>query len=55
VYRIFLSPLRGMPGPWGMRISKLVHVWIVTDTKTQNCKLLDEFRRRYGNIVHTGK
>ncbi|GAW18589.1 hypothetical protein ANO14919_080670 [Xylariales sp. No.14919] len=54
VYRLFASPLRRIPGPLGMRTSKLVHVWKTMDTKIQNCKMLDELRKKHGDIVRTG-
>lgn len=54
IYRIFLSPLRNVPGPPAMRVSKLVHVWDNTDPIKQNCKMLHQLRGQYGDIVRTG-
>jgi tryprostatin B 6-hydroxylase len=55
VYRLFLSPLRSIPGPLSMRISKLVHVWQMADPKKQNCKVLHAMQAKYGKAVRTGK
>ncbi|PCG93873.1 Cytochrome P450 [Penicillium occitanis (nom. inval.)] len=54
IYRVFLSPLRNVPGPPAMRVSKLVHVWDNTDPTKQNCKMLHQLRAQYGDIVRTG-
>lgn len=54
VYRIFLSPLRNVPGPPAMRVSKLAHVWHNTDPTKQNCKMLHQLRAQYGDFVRTG-
>jgi cytochrome P450 family 628 len=54
VYRLFLSPLRNVPGPVAMRISKLAHVWANMDFTHPNCKMLDELRTEYGDVVRTG-
>ena len=53
-YRIFLSPLRNVPGPFAMRISKLVHVWTNMDLTLPNCKMLNDLRAEYGDVVRTG-
>ena len=55
VYRLFLSPLRNVPGPPAMRISKLVHVWENTDLTYPNCKMLHGLRMKYGDVIRTGK
>ncbi|KAI0438670.1 cytochrome P450 [Xylaria telfairii] len=54
IYRLFYSPLRRLPGPMAMRISKLSHVWVMTDSSVQNCKMLDDLQKKYGKIVRTG-
>jgi len=54
VYRIFFSPLRNLPGPLSMHVSKLVHVWETADPGRPNCQMLHELRARYGNVVRTG-
>lgn len=55
VYRVFFSPLRNVPGPLSMRISKLVHVWDNSDATRPNFKMLHQLRAQYGDVVRTGK
>ncbi|KAI1819538.1 cytochrome P450 [Xylaria intraflava] len=54
IYRLFYSPLRSVPGPISMRISKLAHVWTTMDHRNQNCKMLYDLEKKYGKIVRTG-
>lgn len=55
IYRLLLSPLCGIPGPLGMRISKLTHVWTLMDSTRQNFNELHRLRSKYGSVVRTGK
>ncbi|KAL2868106.1 cytochrome P450 [Aspergillus lucknowensis] len=52
VYRIFLHPLRKVPGPFGARLST---AWIATqlENNNQHTKLL-ELHRQYGPFVRIG-
>ncbi|KAI1321363.1 cytochrome P450 [Xylariaceae sp. FL0255] len=54
IYRICYSPLRHIPGPLAMRVSKLTHVWTLTDHSIQNCKMLHGLHKKYGSVVRTG-
>ncbi|KAI2479850.1 CypX Cytochrome P450 [Pyrenophora tritici-repentis] len=51
-FRLFLSPLRHINGPLRLKITKLTHVWDMAFN--QNCKLLEELRKQYGDVVRTG-
>ncbi|KAI0553289.1 cytochrome P450 [Xylaria curta] len=53
-YRLFCSPSRSIPGPLSMRVSKLVHVWRTVDPTRQNCIMLNDLRKEYGDVVRTG-
>jgi cytochrome P450 family 628 len=53
IYRMFLTPLRHIDGPWAMRLSKLVHVW--KQARYRNFEVLDDLHERYGDVVRTGK
>lgn len=53
VYRFFLSPLKHIPGPLSMRLTKLTHAWRMA--RVQNCVFLDELHEKYGDVVRTGK
>lgn len=55
IYRVFVSPLRNVPGPLAMRISKLVHVWDNVDSTRPNFKMLHKLREQYGDVVRTGE
>ncbi|KAL4815064.1 cytochrome P450 [Aspergillus spinulosporus] len=52
VYRIFLSPLKHIDGPWTMRLSKLAHVW--KQARYRNFEVLDALHERYGDVIRTG-
>ena len=52
-FRLFLSPLRRIPGPSILRLTKLTHVWDMA--KYQNCRILHEYHMKYGDLVRTGK
>ncbi len=53
VFRLFLSPLRRISGPFILRLTKLTHVWDMACF--QNCKILDDYHRKYGDVVRTGR
>ena len=53
VYRIFFHRLRRFPGPPLAKVSKLWHVFKVLHK--DNYVLLEEFRKKYGDYVRTGK
>ncbi|KAL4748888.1 hypothetical protein BDW72DRAFT_214426 [Aspergillus terricola var. indicus] len=52
IYRIFLSPLKHIDGPWRMRLSKFAHVW--KQARYRNFEVLDALHERYGDVVRTG-
>lgn len=52
VFRLFLSPLRNIPGPLRLRWTKLVHVW--DTSRGQNFKDLHQLQHEYGDVVRTG-
>lgn len=54
-YRLFWSPLCKVPGPVSMRISKLVHTWMLRDYRNQNYKVLHSLRSKYGDVIRTGE
>ncbi len=48
-YRLFLSPLRKIPGPWYAAIS---HFWLTTHVlRLRRCRAIDELLLKYGHIV----
>ena len=51
-FRLFLSPLRHIPGPSRLRLTKLTHVWDMAHS--QNCKILHGYHTKYGDVVRTG-
>ncbi|CAH0026871.1 unnamed protein product [Clonostachys rhizophaga] len=51
-YRLLFSPLRNIPGPLGMKLSKLTHV--VDQAYYRNCERLHELQKKYGDVVRTG-
>lgn len=53
VFRLFLSPLRNIPGPLRLRWTKLVHVW--DTSRGQNFKDLHQLQHEYGDVVRTGE
>ena len=52
-FRLFLSPLRRIPGPFRLRLTKLTHVWDMA--QFQNCKILHGYHTKYGDVVRTGR
>ena len=51
-YRLFLSPLAGLPGPWYAAVSDL---WITTHTvRMQQCRVVQALFDTYGPIVRIG-
>lgn len=52
VFRLLFSPLRHIPGPLRLQVSKLTHVWDMANG--QNCKLLHDLHKKYGDVVRTG-
>lgn len=49
-YRLFLSPLRSVPGPWYAAISSF---WMTTHTLClRRCRAIEELVQKYGPIVH---
>ena len=52
VYRLVFHGLRKLPGPVLASISKLWHVANTLDS--HNYVLLEDLRRKYGNLVRTG-
>ena len=53
MFRLFVSPLRRIPGPFVLRLTKLTHVWDMA--QYQNCQVLHEYHRTYGDLVRTGR
>ena len=53
VYRIFFHRLRRFPGPPLAKATKFWHVFKVL--RKDNYVLLEEFRKKYGDYVRTGK
>lgn len=48
-YRLFLSPLRSVPGPWYAAISSF---WMTTHIlRLRRCRAIDELIQKYGPIV----
>jgi hypothetical protein len=54
LYRVFFHRLRGFPGPFMARASKLWHVWKLAP-RSDNFVLLDKLHEQYGDFVRTGK
>ena len=52
-FRLFVSPLRRIPGPFILRLTKLTHVWEMA--QYQNCQILHRYHRKYGDLVRTGR
>ena len=51
-YRLFLSPLASLPGPWYAAISDL---WITTHVvRMQQCRVVQDLFDTYGPIVRIG-
>ncbi|KAH8114074.1 cytochrome P450 [Phellopilus nigrolimitatus] len=49
IYRLFLSPLRGIPGPWYAAVSD---IWLVSHVlRLRRCRALDDLFLKYGPIV----
>ena len=53
-YRLFLHRLRGFPGPFWAKVSKLWHVGKCIQTSSQNHLVLDQLYKNYGEFVRTG-
>lgn len=53
IYRLQFHRLKNFPGPWWAKVSKLWHLYHVLDAKQY--LLLEDMRRKYGDIVRTGK
>ena len=51
-FRLFVSPLRRIPGPFILRLTELTHVWDMA--VYQNCKILQNYQKKYGDFMHTG-
>ena len=48
-YRLFISPLRSVPGPWYATISDF---WLTTHVlRLRRCRAIDDLFRKYGPIV----
>ena len=54
-YRLFLHRLRGFPGPFLAKVSKLWHVGKCIQTSSQNHLVLDRLYKEYGEFVRTGE
>jgi len=52
-FRLLFSPLRHVPGPFGLALTKLTHVWYMTFY--QNSLVLHDLSLKYGDVVRTGK
>ena len=52
-YRLFVSPVRHIPGPLSFRVTKLSHV--VEMCRGDNCKTLHRLHKQYGDVVRTGE
>ena len=52
VYRVFFHRLRGYPGPFMAKVTKLWNV--VRASKSTNFRLMEDMRCRYGDFVRTG-
>lgn len=53
LYRVFFHPLKGFPGPFLVKTSKLWHMFHLI--KVNNFKWLDSLHRKYGDVVRTGE
>lgn len=52
VYRLFFSPLAGLPGPWYAAVSDL---WITTHVvRMQQCRVVQDLFDTYGPVVRIG-
>ena len=52
LYRLFLSPLAGIPGPWYAAVSDL---WLTSHAlRMQQCRVVQQLFERYGPIVRVG-
>ena len=52
IYRVFLHPLRRLPGPFWARLSNLYHAYIIR--KSDNYLVIQKLHEKYGPIVRTG-
>lgn len=53
IYRLFLHPLRGFPGPFWARLSNFYHSYAIK--KSDNYLYIQKLHKKYGPIVRTGK
>lgn len=51
-FRLFFSPVRHIPGPTRLKVSKLPHFWAMR--RQRNWEFLSELHEQYGDIVRTG-
>lgn len=52
VYRLFLHPLRHLPGPFWARLSNFHHAYTIR--KSDNYLVIEKLHQKYGPIVRTG-
>lgn len=53
IYRLFFHPLKGFPGPFLVKTSKLWHMFQIAGVN--NFKWLDCIHKNYGDVVRTGE
>lgn len=51
-FRLLLSPLKHIPSPLSLRLTKLSHMWAMAQGR--NCEFLEDLHYQYGNMVRTG-
>lgn len=52
-YRLVLSPIRHIPGPFLLKCSKIYHFWNIR--ALDNFRFLNKLHQKYGNVVRTGQ
>lgn len=52
VYRLFLHPLRNVPGPWWAKAS--MWAWVPIERRGLRVKVVHELHQRYGTVVRIG-
>ena len=52
VYRLFLGPLRDIPGPWYTKISNFWISW--NEMSLRQCRAIDDLFVKYGPVVRLG-